>query len=292
MGDLALRPSLQDCPQYGLVSLWDIMERFYLADFIGLERLHQAVCSALRLDASEQKLTMSEVLLNKLPKSSDREFRQKMLTHVIEDMIQICGKFQLTHSIQSIEPLRDNPPQTDRELAIYYGMMLNELGGSSFFQMPAERARYYRSNALVSNKVKDRFSAVPDEIQAAGTAYACRQSTASVFHSMRAAEAGLLEIAAQLEVPTTDDQMLKNVVDGIQAAARKLDDIPRHPNKKSDSQFYSEVALEAGLMKDAWRNYVSHAKKTYSEPEAIEILNATCRFYEKIAARPVPAKLP
>jgi hypothetical protein len=29
-----------------------------------------------------------------------------------------------------------------------------------------------------------------------------------------------------------------------------------HSTNASDSQFFSEVALEAGLMKDAWRNHV------------------------------------
>ena len=290
MNELALRPS-QPCQpnNSGLVSLWDIMERFQLANFIALERLREAVCSALRLNERDGAHSMSAALLGLLPRDAGRQFTQTLIPHIVEDMVRICHKFQLEHSLRNLEPLRFNPPQTDRELAFSYDMLINEIGDSAFFQMSRERASFYERNTLIGDEVKNRFIAVPHEVKAAGTAYSCSLPTASVFHAMRAVEVGLLEIAGQLGVTTTGEEMMKNLVDGIQSAARKLDDVPRHPNKKSDSQFYSDVALEAGLMKDAWRNYAAHAKTTYSDREALDILNATCRFFEKIAARDAPA---
>ena len=43
--------------------------------------------------------------------------------------------------------------------------------------------------------------------------------------------------------------------------------------------------MELGLMKDAWRIPMAHSKATYRQPQALEILRATCRFYEKVAER-------
>lgn len=283
LNKLAQGPAQRGRLPCGLVSLLDIMERFQLDSFIYLERLREGVGEALRLDAEAP--TMGNALLGTLRGPEERRFSQVLLGHVIEDMVKACKKFKLENALQNIEPLLESPPQTDREVAIYYDMMMRELRQGSFFQMSRDRSAYWRTDRLLSDAVKARFISVAHEIKAAATAYACALPEASVFHSMRAAEVGLLEVAQQLGVPVTGEEMLKNVIDGIQAAARKIDDAPRYPDKKSDSQFYSDVALEGGLMKDAWRNYVAHAKATYSEQDALDILNATCRFFEKFAKR-------
>lgn len=102
---------------------------------------------------------------------------------------------------------------------------------------------------------------------------------------MRAAETGLRIVAGALSVTITGDEHLKVVIDGIEAKAKSLDTVPKHPNKISDSQFYCEVAIDAGLMKDAWRNHVAHAKSTYDSEKAKQILDATCRFFEKLSER-------
>lgn len=58
---------------------------------------------------------------------------------------------------------------------------------------------------------------------------------------MRAAETGLRIVAGALSVAITGDEHLKVVIDGIEAKAKSLDTVPKHPNKISDSQFYFEA---------------------------------------------------
>ena len=138
---------------------------------------------------------------------------------------------------------------------------------------------------LLDAAAKEKFADVYGEIRSAGTCYACGLMSASVFHSMRAVELGLRIIARALGVTVTGDEQLKNVIDQIERAAKKLDDTPSRAGKKSDSQFFSEVAIHAYNVKDAWRNYVAHAKAEYTDDNALNILANVQRFYAKVSER-------
>ena len=164
----------------------------------------------------------------------------------------------------------------------------DELKQQQIFYITPERFKYWERDNLISDLAKTRFEHAGQEIRLAGTAYCCQLATACVFHSMRAAETGLRQVASELSVALVGDENMRNLVDGIQAKARALDNAPKSTTKSSDAQHYSEIALDAGLMKDAWRNYVAHAKINYTENQALDVLNATRRFLEKISSRAAP----
>lgn len=166
----------------------------------------------------------------------------------------------------------------------------DELEDQFIFIISPERAAFWNKSDLVSQHVKDWSAEVAQELLLAANAYCCDLQTASVFHSMRAAERGIRQAAEELEIDVTSDENWKNVIDQIQKKARALDERPKDLSKSATCQHYSEIALDAGLIKDAWRNHVAHAKIDYLESQALKVLNATCGFCEKLASPSVERK--
>lgn len=276
-------------PQYGLVSLWDIMKGYSIRSFITLERFRDLVSRGLRLEETRNNAFRHGGLLGLAElehQSNEYKMPREFIAEFVSQLKLTCKEFGLEHTARNIETLDVSPPQTEREVCIYYDMVMNEISDHRFVHMPSDRAKYWESSELLSRRARERFPESAAEMRSAGSAFAVSLFTASVFHSMRAAEIGIRKIAIELGVPITGDENWKNVIDQIETKAKKLDDVRRHPTKASDSQFFCEVAIQAGLFKDAWRNQVSHTKlPPYSEPQALEVLTATCRFYEKVAER-------
>lgn len=162
----------------------------------------------------------------------------------------------------------------------------DELEDKLIFIIPKDRAVFWDKADIVSQPVKDWSAEVAQELFLASNAYACDLHTASVFHCMRAAEQGLRLAATRLNVEISGEENWKNVIDRIQSAVRAMERLPKTPAKTAKAKYYSEIAIDAGMMKDAWRNHVAHAKVSYVERQALDVLNATRRFCEKIALPP------
>lgn len=282
MNELAPRPSLHDRTLYGLVSLWWIMRRIDISALIELERIQERVQQILRLEA-ENKNKPRNALLEMMEPPTD--VGSPFVGSILKQMSGISSSFGLTQTKKQLARAEISPPKTDRELGMLYNVMMDELDDHKFYWIESEKSSYWENSRLLSDEAKAAFPEVADEVRNAGTAYACDLPVSSVFHSMRAAETGLRIVAGALGVTVTGDENMKNVVDGIEKAARALDNVQRHPNKSSDSQFYSEIALDAGLMKDAWRNHVAHAKSSYSDKQAVQVLDTVCRLFNKLSGR-------
>jgi len=259
------------------------MERFDPSSLLVLERLKNAVINLLKINEYEARQPRN-AMLDYARSTTPGELDSPLLKFVIDDMVRLCEDMNLHHSLRSVANLPDNPPKTDRELAIYYDMITGELFTHKFFHIPSARAEYWGKAGIVSQAVRDNYGESAAEMKAASTAYACDLPTACVFHAMRAAEIVMHKVAGELGIEA-DDEQWKNIIDQIQSRARALEEKPRYEGKKSDQKHFSDIALQLGLMKDAWRNYAAHAKVTYQPPEALDIMNATSRFLAKVAER-------
>ncbi len=54
---------------------------------------------------------------------------------------------------------------------------------------------------------------------------------------------------------------------------------------KVDRQYYSELAVDFRLLKDAWRNFAMHGNVTYDATEATVIYNHVREFMGHLAER-------
>jgi hypothetical protein len=105
---------------------------------------------------------------------------------------------------------------------------------------------------------------------------------------MRAAETGVralgtaMEISLSHPIELADQQAILNAVQG------KLSDIgkrPRSVERDADLEFFAQAAAQLQFFKDGWRVRLAHARATYNEAQAREVIDHVRAFFEIAAAR-------
>jgi hypothetical protein len=139
--------------------------------------------------------------------------------------------------------------------------------------------------------VLEKFTATAKDIEAALDCYALEQHTACVFHMMRVAELGLRSLASTVRakiihkgkpclVEFADWGTVVTAVRNKIASARKLSG---GPVRQKRLDFYSNAADHCEYIKDIWRNDVSHARRAYSDAEALGVVNRVRDFMALLA---------
>jgi hypothetical protein len=130
------------------------------------------------------------------------------------------------------------------------------------------------------------------DIRDAGNCLAFDLPTAAVFHLVRIAEHGLRRLAKKLRVRLTHKGKLvpldyadwNKVITGIRGRIDKARGLSPGPKKQGQLDLYSRLADQCEYMKDIWRNDISHARRTFTIPEADGVYGRVCDFMQAIAA--------
>ena len=206
----------------------------------------------------------------------------------LDQMRRHCKELGLAISNAIIVKAIKNLPRTERELSAIINVVYEELKDRLFFFIPSERATHFNNLEVISDRTKENFPSIFRELRQAGNCIVGDLPTASVFHAMRALEIGLRALALQLEVSFPHPIELEQWHNIIEAIESKITNIVRQPKgklKNDDLRFYSGAAIQFRYFKDAWRNHVSHARETYSDNEALEVLRHTVEFFEAISVK-------
>ena len=67
---------------------------------------------------------------------------------------------------------------------------------------------------------------------------------------------------------------------------KELQNQPRTPERTADQEFYGKTMRALREINLAWRQIVSHSKKTYDAREALDAMNAVEVFMRKLAVGP------
>lgn len=86
---------------------------------------------------------------------------------------------------------------------------------------------------------------------------------------MRVMEVGVQQLGTTLGVTFTDTKNWQNILDETNKKIRGLD------AKGAKTAKLSELAANLYAVKLAWRNEVMHPKETYTEDEAVRVMEAT-----------------
>jgi len=171
-----------------------------------------------------------------------------------------------------------------------------------FFYLPSDQAKYYEIEDIFN--ISAQFPTAAVEVRLAGNCYATGNSTACVFHLMRAVEIGAKSLVKLLgaqkylnETVTVKGkkQVVKKPVElcdwnklliGInQALEVKKRGTKTNLAKKEFFEFCSHAVAQLSNFKDAWRNRVSHSNKIYGAGEARDIMENTRQFLQNLATR-------
>jgi hypothetical protein len=151
-----------------------------------------------------------------------------------------------------------------------------------FLIIPSNKRDYFdQSKPLFGDEVEEKFQAASEDISEAGKCFAVDRFTATVFHLQRAMERVVQILGAKLNVALLD----KNNVDldwGVIVANMKapVEAMPKGGLKDR----WSEALTLLIHVKQAWRHPTMHPKKTYTEEQARDILNATGAFIRYLAS--------
>ena len=179
----------------GLWSMWDML-RENATDFMKLGQ----VLYDLRLHSigthtpNDQKSGIRKLV----PVAVD-EVQTKL-----RKILAIARRLNLQTSIGILErqiQFADSCPQTEREINIIRDIFESELSSRKCLFITSHLDKYYENESIVNDAVLLAFPTASEEMRNAGTCLAVSMHTASVFHSMRAAEIGLRSMNLRSHLP-------------------------------------------------------------------------------------------
>ena len=155
--------------------------------------------------------------------------------------------------------------------------------------MPSNRATYYEKADIVSDAVVAAFPKASEEIKLAASCFAVGMSTACVFHAMRAAEIGVHALGDDLKISLPvpiEEAGWQEILNAIVPKIRDIENLPRGtPGRDENLLFYDEAAAQFRFFKNGWRIRVAHARASYTEPQAKEVIDHVRSFFETLAPR-------
>lgn len=224
--------------------------------------------------------------------------RLESLRGLLVSLKRHCEEVGLNVSPSLLGDAVINLPQSDREFKIYVSAVMTEIGTQLFLHVPYERAKYYNQDVhFFKNKIQNKielikaFPQATEELNSAGNCYALGESTACVFHSMRAAEIGLRAFALYPFLAITFDKPIEQA--GWATIIRKLEEAIKEkvekqektPERDKELRFCSEAAAQFRYFNLGWRVFSAHARQTYDEEAALKIMEAVTAFLESLVPK-------
>jgi hypothetical protein len=135
---------------------------------------------------------------------------------------------------------------------------------------PRHSALYQSNSPIFGKNVETAFPGAADDINEAGKCLAVEQSTAAVFHLMRAMERAIQTLSSKLGIENVERDWGKLLSD----INTKIVDMPKGELRDR----WSESHTHLYHVKQAWRNSTMHPKQTYTMNEATAIFEAVRSF--------------
>lgn len=187
----------------------------------------------------------------------------------------------------------------ERAVAIVTDNIEKELSLVTFYRIPTEKRKFLEAFGPDSDPTADgaieplwepilaRFPSVSFDVKEACKSYAVERNTGCVFHLMRALELMLHPLAATFNVDM-DHKNWGKALDEIEKGIKFMPNDPAWsalPDWKEQKEYFSQVASQFYLFKEAWRNYTAHARGKYDPQEASDIMTGVRAFGTKLSLR-------
>jgi hypothetical protein len=223
-------------------------------------------------------------------KAEKTSANEKALEHVKMQLLELrdhCVEMDLPVSLILIEDKLKNPPESVEVFQMLIKAISAEIKSKLFLFIPPHVAKYH--DIMFQSFITAAFPLASKELVWAGNSLAVGLYTASVFHSMRAAEIGVRVLGNALGVafPSHPIELAEwqSILDQADSRIVAMKQMPRGTHKDEELSFYSQAAVQFRYFKDAWRVRVAHARETYEEMQAIRIFDHTLEFFETLATR-------
>lgn len=204
-----------------------------------------------------------------------------ILSHMDDVLPELDRVFYL---IEPIDPSIPPAPLMGLAQAINHllSRLQDDLQQQFFFHLMQQDVRFYGQKAPFGEAVAKKFKAASDDIEKAGNCFALQQPTACVFHLMRAMEVAVRQLGKRLKVTitpqTTWRQMTGNMMD---PKIRVMPDATDSQKRKKNDWEAARANLHH--VGSVWRNNTMHPAASYTQSQALDIINAVRVFMSGLA---------
>jgi hypothetical protein len=174
-------------------------------------------------------------------------------------------------------------------------MVVTDCGRAKFAVVRGAFNSYVENDSLIYDGFVTDFPKAAGDVKEAGNCIAVDCGTAAVFHLMRGVEWGLRALSLDLGLLETRyrdklvpieysqwEQILNQLHPKIE---ERVESLPRGPAKQDAQEFYLALWFDIKGFRDAFRNHVSHTRKTFSQKDADAILDHVRRFFVLLKTR-------
>lgn len=221
--------------------------------------------------------------------AENRPLNDGEIGHLREQLTKardICDKLDLPVSLKLVDgKLKNGLPQTQEALRVLIDAVMAELETKLFLFVPTNRAKYY--DLVMPIIIATQFPFACRELVLAGNAFAAELYTASVFHSMRAAEIGVQALGRSLNVTFSFDiefAEFGKIVGEIDQKIREIRQQPRSHDREDSLVFYSEAASQFRYFNLGWRVRGAHARGSFDEDQAKRVLEHSIDFFRTLSS--------
>lgn len=155
----------------------------------------------------------------------------------------------------------------------------DELRAAYFVRV--DQVRLYEQRHLFGSAVAKKFANASEDIDNSGKCLALNQSTACVFHLMRAMEIAVRQLSKRLKVTITPQTTWRQMTGQMDDKIKKMPETTsRLKRKKND---WESARANLHHVGSVWRNNTIHPATSYTPSQARDIFNAVRVFMTALA---------
>lgn len=298
MNELAPRPS-QSCHPIpnGHVSLWEMIN--YNVSFL----------------VTHLKIIELDVRMLRLPSSTNQDAKNALVAIALagttsglteDEKVRVRGCLgatrQLTKVFEShvLDNLIDeaerhvgwnNRDDVANQLEAIAKTIEIEARNQFFYHCPRHMGQRIKDVDEEWKQVLSAFQSTKYDIVQGIDCYACDHNTAAVFHMMRVAECGLIQLASERKVKLKKGKPLSHgqwgeIVEEVEKAATQILRTAKPGDVKDEAlSFYNGAASHVRALKDKYRNVVMHSRRNFNKHEAADAIHHTKSFMVGLSER-------
>lgn len=171
--------------------------------------------------------------------------------------------------------------------------LVGEMAKPVFLALRGDLSKFYDEDdkAFWGDEVHKGFPKSAHDIGEASRCFALERWDACVHHLMRAVEHAIRKWAKDLKLKTKLPLDLENLEQILQASESKHKEVKQQKKTRKrdvDLKYVAETSGHFGFIKDAWRNPGAHARETYDERKANNLMVHVEAFMRLLASRKTP----
>jgi HEPN domain-containing protein len=158
--------------------------------------------------------------------------------------------------------------------------MIQELSSVKFLRGTDDMETFLDKPLPFGNAVSEAFPNTTEDISEAHECFAFGRYTAAMFHLGRAMESAVKRLAKKMQIRIKRDDWQSYLT----AMNEKIAKMPfGSPREKAKRAPFAQAAAYFLHFKEAWRNETMHPKKTYTRPEALDVINGARAFLRYVS---------